>query len=141
MIKIIAFAAVTLATATLTTRSHADDPCDESREKVLAFVKALDLTATDKAASSGHFQVMRVPSNINLASERFEIRYLVNGKVMWNRSELPNDDGELGIKAAAKRLLFDFYYGAGGHIQCHYVISVKNGESGYRQFKGNEQNR
>lgn len=113
----------------------ADDPCGDTKKQVASAAKAMDFSAADKRAPTGHFTVQHLPANKNNAVERFELKYLVNGKAVWSVNDSPVDDGSLVIRAAGKQLFYDILYGAGGGVQCHFVIRLENGKTTYRQTK------
>ena len=115
--------------------SFADDPCSHLRKEVALAAGNMDFSAAHKRAATGHFTVRRVPSNKNLAATDFQIAYLVNGKVVFDISHPPTDDGGLEIQAAGKKLFYNESYGAGGSIKCHFVIVLQDGETKYGQAK------
>lgn len=113
----------------------ADDPCGDAQNHVANAAKAMDFSAANKSAPTGHFIVQHVSVGKNNAAERFELKYLVNGKAVWSANDSPIDDGSLVIRAAGKQLFYNILYGAGGGVQCHFVISLENGKTTYRQIK------
>lgn len=123
------------AMALVPTLSHADDPCQPSREYIAHAATTIDISPGDMRATTGQFSVRRVPANKNLSAERFELRYLVKGHAVWHQvAAMPADTDGFEVRAAGKQLMYDFAYGAGGGIQCHWAFVMRSSEIGYRQI-------